>query len=148
MRAFGFRWILRPPFQSCVLFFFFFGPHLLTLGGQILLLWTVNTLFTHCADTVHTLKNIKNGSYGTIYTFKNYFAIVFSVFSFQFSVSATISLIQTDPYLRLLIPRGSEELCFLFVLPFLFCLIIVIWFLEVFTPLVHFLCTWAKFFIF
>ena len=27
---------------------------------------------------------IKNGSYGTIYTFKNYFATVFLVFSFQF----------------------------------------------------------------
>ena len=26
---------------------------------------------------------IKNGSYGTIHTFKNYFAIVFSVFSFN-----------------------------------------------------------------
>ena len=26
---------------------------------------------------------IKNESHGTIYTFKNYFAIVFSVFSFQ-----------------------------------------------------------------
>ena len=27
---------------------------------------------------------IKNGSYGTIYTFKNYFATVFLIFSFQF----------------------------------------------------------------
>ena len=27
---------------------------------------------------------IKNGSHGTIYTFKNYFATVFSVFNFQF----------------------------------------------------------------
>ena len=27
---------------------------------------------------------IKNGSHGTIYTFKNYFATMFSVFSFQF----------------------------------------------------------------
>ena len=33
---------------------------------------------------------IKNGSHDTIHTFKNYFAIVFSV-------SATISSIQTDP---------------------------------------------------
>ena len=41
------------------------------------------------------LKNIKNGSHDTIYTFKNYFATVFSVFSFKFS--ATISSIQTDP---------------------------------------------------
>ena len=74
------------------LFFFFYA-------------WTVTShgsLFTHCSYTVwhcsctvHILKNIKNGSHDTIYTFKNYFAIVFSVFSFQFS--ATISSIQTDP---------------------------------------------------
>ena len=37
----------------------------------------------HCSNTVHTLKNIKNGSHDTIHTFKNYFATVFSVFSFS-----------------------------------------------------------------
>ena len=37
----------------------------------------------HYTDTVYALKNIKNRSYGTIYTFKNYFATVFSVFSFS-----------------------------------------------------------------
>ena len=36
--------------------------------------------------TVHALKNIKNGSHGTIHTFKNYFTTVLSVFSFQFSI--------------------------------------------------------------
>ena len=43
------------------------------------------TIFTvhHCSSTVHTLKNIKNWSHGTIHTFKNYFATVFSVFSFS-----------------------------------------------------------------
>ena len=35
---------------------------------------------------------IKNESYGTIYTFKNYFVTVFLVFSFN-----KISSIQTDP---------------------------------------------------
>ena len=40
---------------------------------------TVASLFI----TIHVLKNIKNGSYDTIYTFKNYFATVFSVFSFS-----------------------------------------------------------------
>ena len=45
----------------------------------------------HCFDTVHALfmdptvtlfkKNIKHESHGIIHTFKNYFAIVFSVFS-------------------------------------------------------------------
>ena len=37
----------------------------------------------HCLCTVHALKNIKNGSHGTIHTFKNYFATVLSVFSFS-----------------------------------------------------------------
>ena len=76
-------------------FFFFFLPAFVDFGRQYLLLWTVYTLFTHCAYTVHILKNIKNGFHDTIYTFKNYFATVFSVFSFQFS--ATISSIQTHP---------------------------------------------------
>ena len=44
------------------------------------------TLFTHYAYTVHILRNIKNGFHDTIYIFKNYFATVFSVFNFQFSV--------------------------------------------------------------
>ena len=37
----------------------------------------------HYSRTVHVLKNIKNGSHGTIYVFKNYFATVLSVFSFS-----------------------------------------------------------------
>ena len=37
---------------------------------------------------------IKNGSHDTIYTFKNYFAIVFFSFQFQFLV---FNCIQTDP---------------------------------------------------
>ena len=58
------------------------------------LLWTVAVTFDReqciCAlfmDPQITLFSnffIKNGSHGTIYTFKNYFATVFSVFSFQF----------------------------------------------------------------
>ena len=51
---------------------------------------TVHTLyyalFTHCIYIVYVLKNIKNGSHDTIYTFKNYFATVSSIFNFQFSV--------------------------------------------------------------
>ena len=38
----------------------------------------------HCSRTVHALKIIKNGSHSTIHTFKNYFATVLSIFSFQF----------------------------------------------------------------
>ena len=41
------------------------------------------SLFTHCSSTVHAFKNIKNGSHGTIHTFKNYFVTVFSIFSFS-----------------------------------------------------------------
>ena len=58
---------------------------------------TAHALLTTVHNTVHALKNIKNGSHDTIHTFKNYFTTVLSVFSFQFLVSATISLIQTDP---------------------------------------------------
>ena len=45
---------------------------------------TVAALFTHCSSIIHAFKNIKNGFHSTIYTFKNYFATVFSVFSFKF----------------------------------------------------------------
>ena len=42
-----------------------------------------NLLFMNSACTVYVFKNIKNGSHGTIHTFKNYFTKVFSVFSFS-----------------------------------------------------------------
>ena len=37
----------------------------------------------YCSSTVHIFKNIKNGSHDTIHIFKNYFATMFSVFSFN-----------------------------------------------------------------
>ena len=37
----------------------------------------------HCSQHCLRTKKIKNGSYSTIHTFKNYFATVFSVFSFS-----------------------------------------------------------------
>ena len=88
---------LDPAFCICV--FFFFPSATFILGDKV----TVHALFTHCSRTVHTLfmhcsqdprllyseKNIKNESHGTIHPFKNYFAIVFSVFS-------KISCIQTN----------------------------------------------------
>ena len=43
----------------------------------------VAALFTHCTSTVYVFKNIKNESYDTNHTFKNYFATLFSVFSFS-----------------------------------------------------------------
>ena len=94
--AFGLR-VCIFQFTFSTFFFFFFWPAFVDFGRPYLLLWIVYTLFTYCAYTVHVLKNIKNGFHNTIYTFKNYFAIVFSVFSFQFSV--IISSIQTDPIL-------------------------------------------------
>ena len=46
-----------------------------------------NTLFMHYLRIIHgttttLLKKIKDGSHDTIYLYKNYFATVFSVFSF------------------------------------------------------------------
>ena len=45
----------------------------------------------YCVCTVYILfmyfKNIKHGSHGTIHTFKNYFAIVFSIFNFRNNLS-------------------------------------------------------------
>ena len=38
-------------------------------------------------------KNIKQGSHGIIYTFKNYFATVFSIFNFRNNLSAFFFLI-------------------------------------------------------
>ena len=47
---------------------------------------TVHILFITVHGTVHKLKNIKNESYRTIHTFKNYFTTVLLIFSFQFLV--------------------------------------------------------------
>ena len=57
--------------------------------------FTVYTLFIHCSwdpQSLYSEKNIKNGSHGTIYTFKNYFATVF--FNFQFSAVSKRTLNQ------------------------------------------------------
>ena len=95
-------WIVMNP-AACFSFtfsLFFFScawsitSHGFTVQGTKI---TIHALFI----TVHALKNIKNGSHGTIHTFKNYFATVLSVFNFQ-----TISLIQTDPKSLLLIFYG------------------------------------------
>ena len=88
--------VLRFPFFFFFFFFFHaFSPHLrlLFLYGT----WTVaatfdqfsvNSTYVHCSRThiFHFFINffIKNGSHGTIYTFKNYFATVISAISFQF----------------------------------------------------------------
>ena len=53
-----------------------------------------NILFTRPKTSFFSKIFIKNGPHSTIHTFKNYFATVFSVFNFQFSI---INNIQTDP---------------------------------------------------
>ena len=62
----------------------------------------------HCSCTIHVLKNIKNGSYGTIYTFKNYFTIILSVFSFQFYSFSKNKLNPNGPYVSI----GNTNLAF------------------------------------
>ena len=72
--------------MSDICTFFFFSFLFLAFRDKFYCLYTVY----HYSHTIHrtmvTLlkKNIKNGFHGTIYTFKNYFVTVFSVFSFQF----------------------------------------------------------------
>ena len=74
-------------FYVCVFSFFFFFSRAGFVDFSI-----VNSASVHCSRTHKRHFFIKNESHGTIYTFKNYFAIVFSVFSFS-----KISSIQTDP---------------------------------------------------
>ena len=110
-RAFGFSvcWILCPRFS-----FFFFSAFTrlrrtdFTVQRQFLLFIHCFVTVHHCISTVHILKNIKNESHDTIYTFKNYFITVFSVFSFQFSISTTINSIQTDPKSVLTLSRNGS----------------------------------------
>ena len=66
------RVLLRPRF----LFFF------LRVNSNFTWIHCSRTVY-YCLCTVHVLKIIKNRSHDTIYTIKNYFATVFSVFSFQ-----------------------------------------------------------------
>ena len=76
-------------FSVCVCtfpFFFIFYAHISLFQETQSI---VHALFTRPTTTLFR-KNIKNGSHGTIHTFKNYFATVFLVFS-------KISCIQMDP---------------------------------------------------
>ena len=58
-------------------------------------LYGYSVLFMGLANTFFSNFFFKIEFHGTIHTFKNYFTIVFSIFSFQFSI---ISGIQTDPH--------------------------------------------------
>ena len=66
---------LHSDFSIFPFFFFFFTCFRETI-------FTVAALFMGPTATLFR-KNIKNGSHGTIHTFKNYFTTVFSVFSFS-----------------------------------------------------------------
>ena len=81
---FGLQWFLRLHF--CTTFFssfFFFGS---ARNSWLCQLWTVHPCTVHGSEiTLFSNFFIKNGSHNTIYTFKNYFAIVFSVSVFSFS---------------------------------------------------------------
>ena len=80
---------MDPAFCVCVFLFFFFDLlvfcFLETNGIVYHCLCIVYVLFMYCLRNPQPLyeKKKKKGSHGTIYTLKNYFAIVFSVFSFQ-----------------------------------------------------------------
>ena len=80
---------------------------------------TVHALFWYCLCTVHGThsyfiqKNIKNGSHSTIYTFKNYFVTVFSVFNFSNnkfnpngSLNATHALLLKSTFITLNIQQA------------------------------------------
>ena len=77
---------------SCVsvsaFFFFFFTRFLPTCGYCSFDQYSVNSTSVYCSRThkFHFFINffIKNESHGTMYTFKNYFAIVISAINFQF----------------------------------------------------------------
>ena len=96
MWVFGYRVSSRIRFLP---FFFFLRAWTVTSHGFTVhaLFGTVHALFS----TVYVLKNIKNRSHDTIYTIKNYFATVFSVFSFQFSVFSNNKLNPNGPIVSL-----------------------------------------------
>ena len=103
MWPFGFSWNQRSRFhfRVSVLFFFFFSAWTVNLlcRDKNDCLGTVAVLFTYCSSTVHALKILKMGP-TVLFTHLKIILLQcfqFSIFSFQFSVSATISSIQTDP---------------------------------------------------
>ena len=68
------------------LFFFFFFQRVWIATALFMhvdsLCKRQSALFTGPTTTLFKKKNIKNGYHGTIHSFKNYFATMFSVFSF------------------------------------------------------------------
>ena len=75
------NWRLRFSSTRFLFFFFFFTA---AVVDQVFCEQCTRTLFIDPQTSVFSNFFIKNDSYGTIYTFKNYFTTVFLVFSFQF----------------------------------------------------------------
>ena len=90
----GYVWEARFALLSTftfLLFFVFFFSRKVWLFNQFSATCGFRALFTNPQISFFNNFFIKNGSHGTIYTFKNYFVTLF----FSFSV---FSCIQTDPY--------------------------------------------------
>ena len=79
MVRFGFRVSCVSASRFSFLFFFFF----LAVNVDFSLEQCTCSLFTGPTNITFLQLFIKNRSHGTIHTFKNYFAIVFLIFSFQ-----------------------------------------------------------------
>ena len=69
-------------FAFCLFFFFLVNRNI-----WLNLSWTVHPCTVHGSYKLHfsVIFSLKNGSHSTIYTFKNYFATIFSVSVFSFS---------------------------------------------------------------
>ena len=81
---------------SFFFFFFFFFLHVNSNFTWVYCSCTVqycSCTIQYCLCTVYVLKNIKNGSHDTIYTFKNYFLLQY----FQFSVFSNNKLNPNGP---------------------------------------------------
>ena len=85
MWPFGLHLFLRLRFQNCVFPFFFFFFCSAAIVDFVNCEQCIHALFTVSQITLFSNFFIKNGSHSTIYIFKNYFAIVFSVSVFSFS---------------------------------------------------------------
>ena len=85
------RFTLNPAVHFLKFFFFFVQPHILTKS-------TVNSAFVHCSRTYkfHFLTTFSL-KMGPMILFTYLKIILLQCFQFQFSVSAKISSIQTDP---------------------------------------------------
>ena len=103
---------MDPAFCVCVFLFFFFDLlvfcFLETNSTVYHCSCIVYVLFMYCLRNPQPLYEKKKGSHGIIYSFKNYFAIVFSVFSFQFQQNKFYS---NRPYILDNCIGNKEWLC-------------------------------------